>query len=441
MLRRKASDAILAWKTQKSRQALLITGARQTGKTTLVRSFAQDHYDVVAEINFFERPDAVRVIREASSADDLLLRITALTDVQLVPGRSLVFFDEIQEFEDILTWAKFLVEHTEYDYVFSGSLLGIDAFDIRSWPVGFLEVMQLYPLDFEEFCWASGVADAVLEEARAAFLERRPVVDFVHEKLMDLHAKYLLIGGMPDAVQNFVVRSDLAAVRRIQRDVVELYRHDIAKYMTAKDDARFVKSLYDAIPSQLNKENKRFKFKDALSRPSARFAHLETSFEWLEQAGVALPVFRVSETCYPLSMNDTRASFKLFMNDIGLLTSQLMGTVDVDVLLGKEAINYGSLYENFAAQELKAQGFSLHYYHSTKRGEVDFVVEDAVDGTVSLIEIKSGKDYKRHNALRNLLNVPEYEFKDAFVFCNGNVEHGEMVTYLPIYLLGFCGAR
>ena len=425
------------WKDNKPKQGLLVKGARQVGKTTLIRLFAQQSYDVLVEINFFERPEAISLFKEARSTDDLMLRISALSDTELVPGRTLVFFDEIQEFEDILTWAKFLEERTSYDYIFSGSLLGIDAFNIRSWPVGFLSVMEMYPLDFEEFCQANKVAGSVMESARACFREKAPVPDYIHNKLIDLFRKYLMVGGMPQAVQCYCDSFDLKAIRSIQDDIIALYQYDISKHMKAKLDARFVKTLYDAIPSQLNKENKRYKFKGAAPKGAARFSHLETSFDWLEQAGVALPVFRLDEPCYPLAMNDNRSAFKLFMNDIGLLTSRIMGATDLDILLDKTSINYGSLYENVVAQELKASGLTLHYYNSPKLGEIDFVIEEKTNGSVSLIEVKSGKDYKRHVALSNLLEVQNYTFDGAYVLCNGNIRPQGKVTYLPIYMASY----
>ena len=437
MLERKAAATIKYWKENKPKQGLLVLGARQVGKTTLIRHFAQENYGVFVEINFFERPEAIALLKGARSTEDLLLRISALSDVELVQGNTLIFFDEIQEFEDILTWAKFLEERTMYDYIFSGSLLGIDAFDIRSWPVGFLSIVEMFPLDFEEFCTANKITDSVMESARLSFEQKTAVPDFVHDKLMDLYKKYLMIGGMPHAVQSYCDSFDLRAVRSIQDDIVTLYHRDISKYMKDKVDARYVKTLYDAIPSQLDKQNKRYKFKNVTPESSARFSHLETSFDWLEQAGVALPVFRVDEPSYPLSLNENRSAFKLFMNDIGLLTSRIMGSIDLDILLGKTSINYGSLYENAVAQELKAQGFALYYYNSSKFGEIDFVIEDKNTGAVSLIEVKSGKDYKRHVALNNLLSVQNYSFDKVYVLCNGNLSSRGEITYLPVYMTAF----
>jgi len=439
MLERKALAKIRYWKENKPKQGLLVIGARQVGKTTLIRNFARENYDAFIEINFFERPEAIALFKGARNTEDLLLRISALSDRELVYGNTLIFFDEIQEFEDILTWAKFLEERTPYDYIFSGSLLGIDAFNIRSWPVGFLSVVEMFPLDFEEFCKANKVTDSVIESARASFEQMRPVPDFIHDKMMDLYRKYLMVGGMPQAVQSFCDSFDLQAVRSIQDDIVALYHHDISKYMKNKTDARFIKTLYDAIPGQLDKENKRYKFKNVTPESSARFTHLETSFDWLGQAGVALPVFRVDEPRYPLSLNENRSAFKLFMNDIGLLTSRIMGSVDLDILLDKISINYGSLYENVVAQELKSQGFSLYYYNSSRFGEIDFVVEDRSGGGVILIEVKSGKNYKRHVALSNLLRIQNYSFDNAFVLYNGNLKPQGEIAYLPVYMASFLG--
>lgn len=444
MLYRKAINNLIAWKEHKSNQGLLVVGARQVGKSTLIEEFAHQHYEVLAKIDFIATPHAVDVIRQARDADDLFLRISALTDKELVPGRTLVFFDEIQEFEDILTWAKYLQARSEFDYVFSGSLLGVDLSGVRSWPVGFLDEMEMFPLDFEEFCLANGVTASVLQEVRAAYSECRPVADFIHDKMLDLHRKYLLVGGMPEAVQRFLDTNDMNALRRAHKGVYDMYEHDIARHMKDNEAIRFVKMLYEAIPSQLDKENKRFKFAGlkgagVVHEGDLRFSRLESSFDWLEATGVALSALRVTEPCFPLGLTADRGTFKLYMNDVGLLTYRLAGTAALEILAGRGDINYGSIYENFVAQELRSCELDLYYYNSTKRGEVDFVIQDSARGKVLLIEVKSGKDYKRHRALKNLLQVDDYEIDGAYVLCNGNLEEDDGVLYLPIYMTSFIG--
>ncbi len=442
MLYRKAINDLLSWKENKTNQGLLVTGARQVGKSTLIESFAKENYRVLAKIDFIENPSAVEVIKRARDADDLFLRITALADEELTPYETLIFFDEIQEFEDILTWAKYLQQHSEYDYVFSGSLLGVDLAGIRSWPVGFLDEIEMFPLDFEEFCMAFTNTPVAIEIARQAFHGQKPVDDFIHDDLMDLHRKYLLVGGMPEAVQRFKDTNSMTALRRAHRGIYNMYEHDIVRHMQDNEAIRFAQALYEAIPSQLDKENKRFRYTDlkgdgVVHEGDVRFSRLASSFDWLEASGVALATLRVTEPRFPLGLNADRSTFKLYMNDVGLLTSRIAGSVTLDMLAGREDVNYGSIYENYAAQELRSGGVGLYYYRSTKRGEVDFVTQDPMRGTISLIEVKSGKDYKRHRAMKNLLAVRDYEIDSAYVLCNGNVERVEAVLYLPIYMTMF----
>lgn len=444
MLYRKALHDLVAWKEQKSNQGLLIVGARQVGKSTLVEEFARQHYEILAKIDFIAQPHAVEIIQQARDANDLFLRISALTDQELIPGKTLIFLDEIQEFEDILTWAKYLQVHSEFDYVFSGSLLGVDLSGVRSWPVGFLDEVEMFPLDFEEFCLANGVTEPVLQEVRSAYDDKRPVADFIHEKLLDLHRKYLLIGGMPGAVQRYLDTNDMNALRRAHKGIYDMYEHDIVRHMKDNEAIRFVKMLYEAIPSQLDKENKRFKFAGlkgdgVIHEGDLRFSRLESSFDWLEATGVALSALRVTEPRFPLGLTADRGTFKLYMNDVGLLTYRLAGAVTLEILAGRDDINYGSIYENYVAQELRSCDLDLFYYNSTKRGEVDFVIQNLTHGTVSLVEVKSGKDYKRHRALRNLLKVEDYEIDGAYVLCNGNVEQVDGMWYLPIYMTALLG--
>lgn len=442
MLKRKAIEQIESWANSKTNQGLLVTGARQVGKTTAVREFARNRYDVFVEINFLETPSAVDIIASARDTDDLMLRISALSDKELVGNRTLVFFDEIQEFEDILTWAKFLAEKSDYDYVFSGSLLGVELFGIRSWPVGFLDEVTMFPLTFEEFCEALGMQSALLERARDAVFHREPVPDFIHDKLMNLHERYLLVGGLPEPLQRYVDTNDMVALRRAHKGVFDLYEYDIARHMRDNEGIRFTQAVYEAIPGQLNKENKRFKYSNlgkagSVHSGDLRFSRLESSFDWLGAAGIALPTSRLEEPRFPLALYENRSSFKLYMNDVGLLMSRLSGEATREVLAGRRDVNFGSPYENFVAQELLASGRKLFYYANSKRGEIDFVLEDSSTGNISLIEVKSGKSYKRHVALDNLMSVGDYEISEAIVLCNANTRRERGRSYLPIYAAGW----
>ena len=437
MLKRKAYQRLEDWKRYKTKQTLLVKGARQVGKTTLVRQFAADNYEILAEVNFFDNKTAKETVMRAIDADDLLLRLSVLSGKELEAGKTLVFLDEIQECgADLLTWIKMLLERTDYDYILSGSLLGLEVSNISSLPVGFLQEVTLYPLDFEEFCWASGIGKTALEAVSACIKSLTPVPDYLHDKLTDTFYRYLLVGGMPDVVQAFVDNNDLLRARNLQRGIVNMYEMDMAKYVSDTLEARQVQMVYESIPSQLNSENKRFKY--ARLGKSLRFANLEFAFDWLEHVGVALPAFRVNEPTFPLAAHEDRNMLKLYANDVGLLTAQMMGDVDIDILNRRSSINFGSIFENVAAQEFKACGRELRYYNSSKIGEVDFVLQGQ-QGGIDLCEIKSGKNYRRHSALDNLLTTKNYSFEHVYVFHDGNVDTPgafEGVTYLPIYMIG-----
>lgn len=433
MLRRKVIEQLEQWKSQKTSQGLLVMGVRQCGKTTAIREFARKHYEAIAEVNFYEDRRAVETVNAAMDARDLFMRISALSGTEIIPGRTLVFLDEIQECEDLLTWLKFLVQRDDCDYILSGSLLGLDSFHPRSLPVGFLSTITMYPLDFEEFCWGMGIGPSLTSAVRQAFQSRATVPAYLHERLIDLFYRYLLVGGMPDVVQSFVDSSDLVRVRRMQRDIISLYEADMTKYVRDRTERRQIRMVYESIPSQLNQENKRFRYTQL--GKNLRFANLETAFDWLGHAGVAIPVTRVTEPTFPLMASEQQGMLKLYSSDVGLLTAQLMGDVDVEILNRRSSMNYGSIFENVAAQEFVASGHApLHYYRTAKVGEIDFVLQER--GTILLCEIKSGKDYRRHSALSNLLATQNYGFGGVYVFCEDNTSVEGDVTYLPIYMLG-----
>ncbi|GHU64314.1 ATPase AAA [Clostridia bacterium] len=429
MLKRKAYQKFAEWKNTKTKQGLLVAGARQVGKTYLIREFAKENYANFAEINLLGNELAINAFKEATNASELMARISILSNVELVPGETLVFLDEVQEYKEIVTAIKFLVEQNDYDFVLSGSLLGVELKNIRSVPVGYLDTVILYPLDFEEYCQAKNLPAFALEAARAAFDACTPVPDYIHDRLLSLFYEYLIVGGMPAAVSAFLETNNLLTVRRIQANLILQNKQDISKYNEA--DALIIKEIYDLIPSELNNQNKRFILKDM--KTNARYGRYEECFIWLADAGVALPVFNADAPMYPLLLSKASNLFKLFMADVGLLTSTFIKDTSIEILNKNPNVNYGSIFENAVAQELKSQKFELYYYRSKKFGELDFVVETP-GGTVIPIEVKSGKNYKRHNALRNVLARGDYSISKGYVLSEANVEADGDVTYLPIYM-------
>ncbi|MDR0499754.1 MAG: AAA family ATPase [Coriobacteriales bacterium] len=430
MLKRKKYHELEQWKSESNRRALLVTGARQVGKTFLIREFARHNYEHFVELNFISNRMAAKVIEDATNTKDLMTRLSILANKQMVPGKTLLFLDEVQKCKEIVTAIKFLVEQQDYDFILSGSLLGVELKDIRSVPVGYLGTLEMFPLDFEEFCWANGVSVDTFSHVREAFYNKQQLPDYMHEHFMNLFYNYLLVGGMPASVSEYVSSHNMQIVRNLQKDIHNLNRSDISQY--AGTDTLAVKDIYDQMPSQLNKENKRFEMN--ILGEHARFRRYENRFLWLVDAGVALPCFQVNEPKYPLMLNKSPNRFKLYFNDVGLLTSTF-GRGDFLHMLDKPGrVNFGSTYENIVAQELVAHGVKPYYYSKRKFGEVDFVL-DASFGKTMLIEVKSGTDFIRHKTLTKLLDVADYSFCDAMVFCESNVQFCAEVTYLPIYMI------
>lgn len=434
-MRRKAYAKLKQWKERKGRQALLVTGARQVGKTYLIREFARAEYDVFVEFNLLLDNRVRASFASAESAGDLSLRISVAADRTLVMGKTLIFIDEVQECPEIVTFIKGLVDEGRYDYVLSGSLLGVELKNIRSWPVGYLSEVRMYPLDFEEFCWANGLTGEAFDIARSCFAECREVPDFVHVRLTELFHRYLLVGGMPDVVTAFVEEGAIDRPRALQADIRTFYEADISKY--APEERRLViHEVFRLIPSELQSQNRRFRLSSITG--VKRFDSVQNDFLWLTNANVALPVYNVFQPTHPLLMNDQRATFKLFMSDVGLLTGTFRKRDSLEFFDGAVSTNMGGVYENYVAQELSSHGFDLYYFTKRGIGELDFLVEDGMDRVLAF-EVKSGRGYRTHAALDNALAKEGYGITSAYVLAETNVSSDDVVTYLPLYMAGLFG--
>lgn len=429
MLKRKIDNYISKFYST-SRNALLVTGARQTGKTYSIRKFGESFKSFI-EINFLENNRAAEVIKDAKDTADLLLRLSGLTSTPLIAGETLIFFDEVQVCPEVVTAIKFLVDEGSYRYILSGSLLGVELNDLRSEPVGYMAVKEMYPLDFEEFVTCLGVNEKVLSAIHEAWSARKPVDSFIHTKMMEMFRLYLVVGGMPAVVSRYITTNNLQEVEAIQNEILQLYKRDISQY--DRDNKLYIEEIFNLIPPELNEKNKRFILKRL--NENAKYERFENSFLWLKNAGVALPVYNVEEPKMPLLLARSRNLFKLFLCDIGLLAAQYAGGIQLKIIQGDKDINFGSVYENAVAQELVAHGLEPYYYNNKRRGELDFVIE--IDGRVLPIEVKSGKDYAVHRALSNILDCDEYSFDEAIVLCNDNLRKDGRVTYAPVYMTMF----
>ncbi len=431
MLNRKIEASIVSW-IENDKKALLIDGARQVGKTYIIRKVLEKLNCEYVEFNLIQSPDLVGILAKSETVDDMITNLSLFTDKRFVKGKTFIFIDEIQEFKEIATKVKFWVDEGSFRYIFSGSLLGVELQNISSAPVGYLKTMTMYPLDFEEFLQIYNFTDELKESLHKSFVNRTPVNETVHDRMMQIFNTYLNVGGMPAAVDKFSETKNLEDVISEHTDIVVQYKKDFTKYEAEKKRIYLTK-IYDLIPAELNKSNKRFVFADM--KKGLRYENSAEDFLWLASAGVALPVYNVTEPSVPLKINQNSSLFKLFLSDIGMLTSQYGKATKKQLLSDNPDINFGAIYENVTAQELLAHGFTLYYYNSKRFGELDFVIE--YKGRVLPIEIKSGKDYKRHSALKNIMEVSNYSIEEAFIFSNYNVETKGNYVYYPIYMLMF----
>ena len=431
MLKRKIEKDILRW-LEDSEKALLIYGVRQAGKTFIIRECLKLANCDYIEFNLIRQPEIVDILDKAAGIDDLILKLSLYSNQKIIPEKTIFFFDEIQRYKEIVTRIKFLVEDKRFRYILSGSLLGVEIVNLKSAPVGYLQTLQMYPLDFEEFLQIFNVDEAVIEKLRSAFMARQPVDEVIHSKIMDMFQLYLIIGGMPAAVEKYRTTGNIDDVIDEHRAIIEQYKLDFTQY-EEENRKLMITHIYELIPAEINEKNKRFMIADI--KKNLRYDRIVDSFTWLWKAGVALAVFNATEPTIPLLLNKKSSLFKLFLSDVGLLTTIYGKACKLKIVSQEKDINKGAVYENGIAQELYAHGYPLYYYNSKKKGELDFVVEHA--GRVLPIEVKSGKDYEKHSALDNVMSVKEYAIEEAYVFTNDNVKVKGKLTYLPIYMVMF----
>ena len=432
MIFRKIEKRLEQFYRDNGKYALLIDGARQVGKTFIVEAFGRSHYESVVKIDFVKMKGAVKLFENVEDEKEIISRISAFTSKPLIEGKTLIFLDEIQKCPEAVTYIKYLVrDDGRYHYILSGSLLGIELKNIRSVPVGVLDEEKMYPLDFEEFVLANGESPELIAQAKAAWVGRRPLPQVLHDRLKKLFRFYLVVGGMPAVVQRYIDTRDIRLVMSEQKKILVEYRKDISQY--DEENAMRIREVFRRLAPELNKKNKRF-YADGVSE-GARFDRLEDEFVWLREAGVAISVCNVAEPKIPLVLSEKGNFFKLFANDVGLLSAMFMDGIQVRVLNGETDINFGALYENVVAQELTAHGFEVKYYNSSAFGEIDFVVEK--DGAVLPVEVKSGKHYKRHRALGKLMESEEYDIPSAVVFDDDAMSVSGRIFYAPVYMMMF----
>lgn len=439
MLYRKIASKIESFLKSEKKRMLVVSGARQVGKSYIIREVGMRLYSNFIEVNMEEDKQSNRLFENARTVEDFMIALSTIAGAKMKDSeKTLVFIDEIQAYSHLLTLAKFLVEDGRFTYIASGSQLGIALKTTQSIPIGSIELLSMYPLDFEEFLIANGVGELLINEMRRKFEAKEALNESLHMKVMDYFRKYLLVGGMPSAVNTYLSEHNMVSVRNIHRDINLLYKNDAAKYESESLRKLKIQRIYDMVPSNLEKVKKRIVAKDIELKKGKRMADYQDEFEYLISSGITLEVQTISKPSYPLVENSGKNLLKLYMSDIGLLTGILYHNDVQPIMNDKCGVNLGSVYENVVAQELKAHGFKLYYYDNKKNGEVDFLI-DSVDLLSALpIEVKSGKDYYIHTALNNLLKVDEYKISNGIVFSNEEkVYNNGNVIYMPIYYVMF----
>ena len=432
MLKRKMEQILDNWKKTANHKPLIVKGCRQCGKTYSVVDFAKKNYKNVVYLNFYENPDYASVFSGALNVDTIIMLLSALLGDNAVfeAGQTILILDEIQDCPDARTALKFFRMDGRFDVIGTGSLLGVKGYgkEPKSIPVGSETVVDMYPLDFEEFLWANGIADSVIELLKKSLETEVPVPEALHNRMRQLLLQYAVVGGMPDVVQTFVDTKQMNDVLSAQRDIVRSYEDDMVKYAEKKDKSH-IKECFQSIPRQLGKENKKFQY--SVVRKGATASKYAGSLQWIEDAGIISSCRNLSITELPLDGNAQEDVFKVYMKDCGLFASMLEDGTQYDILQGNLFGYKGAIFENLIADIFAKMGRKLYYFHKDSGMEVDFVIR--YKGECTLVEVKAATGNTK--STKTILNHPEkYHVHSAVKLGDYNVGRSGSVLTLPLYL-------
>ncbi len=443
MLYRKIEKDIEGYLRAEDDRIMILEGARQIGKSFIIREVGNKLYDNFIEINFAEDDEGPKIFKGIGTTEGFYFTLSSVYGEKLDRyENTLIFLDEIQHYPQYLTLLKFFREDRRFRFIASGSLLGITLRETTSIPVGSIIRKNMYQLDFEEFLIANGFGQEALNTLRTKLMNRESLDESLHDYIMNLFRRYLLVGGLPAAVNEYLDSHNIVKVRNVQENIRSLYEVDATKYEKDSNKTLLIRRIYNMIPSQLENKKKRIIIKDIQNKIGDRFDNYLEEFEYLISSGTALEVSSISNPKYPLAESAHKNLMKLYLNDVGLLTMLLYKNSIRPVISDEDSVNLGSVYESVVAQELKAHGHKLFYYDNKQRGEVDFLIDDYSSTTILPIEVKSGKDYTRHSALNNLLKVRDYDIASGLVLSNSReVKTVGNVSYMPVYYVMFIDAN
>ena len=443
MLYRKIEKDIEEYLRAEDDRIMILEGARQIGKSFIIREVGKKLYDNFIEINFAEDDEGPKIFKGIGTTEGFYFTLSSVYGEKLDRyENTLIFLDEIQHYPQYLTLLKFFREDRRFRFIASGSLLGITLRETTSIPVGSIIRKNMYQLDFEEFLIANGFGQEALNTLRTKLMNRESLDESLHDYIMNLFRRYLLVGGLPAAVNEYLDSHNIVKVRNVQENIRSLYEVDATKYEKDSNKTLLIRRIYNMIPSQLENKKKRIIIKDIQNKIGDRFDNYLEEFEYLISSGTALEVSSISNPKYPLAESAHKNLMKLYLNDVGLLTMLLYKNSIRPVISDEDSVNLGSVYESVVAQELKAHGHKLFYYDNKQRGEVDFLIDDYSSTTILPIEVKSGKDYTRHSAMNNLLKVRDYDIASGLVLSNSReIKTVGNVSYMPVYYVMFIDAN
>ena len=432
MLKRKMEQKLMEWKNTAGHKPLIIKGCRQCGKTFSVLEFAKKNYKHVVYLNFFENPDYASVFSGSLEVDNIIMMLSALLGKGAVfeAGETVLILDEIQDCPDARTALKFFRLDGRFDVIGAGSLLGVKGYgkEPKSIPVGSETVIDMYPLDFEEFLWANEIEEPVIELLKKNLDAETPVPEALHHRMRQLLLQYTVVGGMPEAVQEFVNTKQMNEVLRIQRDIVRSYEDDMVKYAEKKDKSR-IRECFQSIPKQLSKENKKFQY--SVVKKGSTASKYEGSLQWIEDAGIITRCYNLSITELPLDGNAEKDTFKVYMKDCGVFVSMLEDGTQYDILQGNLHGYKGAVFENLIADIFAKMGRRLYYFRKDSGLEVDFVIR--YKGECTLVEVKASTGNTK--STKTILRHPEkYHVYSAIKLGDYNIGRSEQILTLPLYM-------
>lgn len=430
MLKRKITERLLEWKNNPDKRCLLIKGARQVGKTFIVDHFARENYKHYVYINFDQNASYKAIFDGDMDVDVLTKQISLrVPEADLVPGETLLFLDEIQNCPRARTALKFLALDGRYDVIASGSMLGIHYKDVPSYSVGYEDHLDMYSLDFEEFLWANGVSENSIEDIRQYYEKKQPVPEAMHQKMLELFKEYIVVGGMPRVVNEFVRTKNFAHVLRIQRDIISDYVDDIAKYGEGSEKTK-ARACFLSIPKHLSKDYKKFRY--SLVESKGTYRKFAGSLMWLYDAGIIDFCYNLSAPELPLEGNAKSDEFKVYMKDTGLLMAMLEDGSQLDIIEGRLGIYKGAVYENIIADIFSKRGKKLYYFHPSHDMEIDFFIRQS--GMAVAVEVKSADNVHAKSMASAIHN---HEVKKGILLSAKNVAVSEKVERYPIYMAVF----